>query len=236
MIELKIPKPCAEKWSVMTPLSVDCRHCVQCSKSIIDFTQKSDAEILQYIRQQDGRVCGRFRHDQIQRALHAPQKKGWGSKALTAGLLSMIALPVWAQHQQMPIEINHAARQEAPQTPGQDSTFRIISGKIIDPDTGESLIGAVVQYRNFGTATDLDGYFHLRIPLSALHSPDEPLHVYYTGFSPLEITLPARILQEDLSLLPQVMEYSKVLMGEVVVTRVRPTESRMRRFWRKWFH
>jgi hypothetical protein len=53
----------------MTPAS-EGRHCAACAKTVIDFTQKTDAEILAYFRQVGaGRTCGRFQAGQLERPL-----------------------------------------------------------------------------------------------------------------------------------------------------------------------
>lgn len=55
-----IPKPCHEDWDAMTPQSGG-RHCSKCDKVVIDFTQNSDLEIVQYVSQfSKGSICGRI--------------------------------------------------------------------------------------------------------------------------------------------------------------------------------
>lgn len=61
------PAPCAESWAAMTPNNLG-RHCLACQKTVVDFTLKSDAEILAYFQQVSaGRTCGRFRVGQLER-------------------------------------------------------------------------------------------------------------------------------------------------------------------------
>jgi hypothetical protein len=55
----------------MTPASGG-RHCAACQKTVVDFTQKTDAEILAALRQAAGQTCGRLRPDQVGRPLVAP--------------------------------------------------------------------------------------------------------------------------------------------------------------------
>jgi hypothetical protein len=219
----------------MTPVRPDCRHCAQCHKNIVDFTFKSDAEILRHLQQNEGRICGRFRPDQLQRPLHSANKIGWGVRAFATGLLGLFALPAWSQ-QQDPIQMNQPINNPTIISVSQDTIIRTISGKIIDPQTGEPIIGAVVQFRNFGTITNLDGVFSLRVPLSTLYPMNEPLKVHFTGFMPLELPLPEKILQEDLALLPQPMEESNALLGEIILVSPKKPGDRIRCFFRKIFH
>ncbi|MBL7807694.1 MAG: hypothetical protein JNN28_07770 [Saprospiraceae bacterium] len=236
MIQLKIPEPCAEKWTSMTPFGPDCRYCAQCDKNIVDFTFKSDAEILVYLQQHQGRICGRFRADQLHRNIRAGRKKGWSIQAFVTGLIGLVSLPAWAQQDLKPLNLDQPIHQVDIPPALKDTLCRTITGKIVDPQTGDPLIGAVILYRNFGVVTDVDGVFRLRIPLSAFSSPDELIQVRYTGFEPLEIALPARILQEDLALLPQPMRVNEEFLGEVVVIRKRTPGTRIRLFLRKLFH
>lgn len=63
--KVSIPKPCHEDWSGMTPKEKG-RFCQSCSKTVVDFTQKSQEEIEQYLSEYFGqRVCGRLRREQL---------------------------------------------------------------------------------------------------------------------------------------------------------------------------
>jgi hypothetical protein len=64
--QFTIPKPCHENWSAMTP-NEQGRFCSQCSKSVTDFTQMSNDEIIIYLKtNKNFQVCGRFRNDQLE--------------------------------------------------------------------------------------------------------------------------------------------------------------------------
>ena len=41
------------------------RHCASCNKVLPDFSQKTNEEILEYMANASGEVCGRFRADQV---------------------------------------------------------------------------------------------------------------------------------------------------------------------------
>ena len=86
---IHIPQPCAESWDAMAPASGG-RHCAACHKTVVDFTQKNDAEILAYFREVGaGRTCGRFRAGQLGRPLQAAPPIGRPShwQLWLAGLL-----------------------------------------------------------------------------------------------------------------------------------------------------
>jgi hypothetical protein len=63
--KITIPKPCHEDWNAMTPDATG-RFCSSCTKSVVDFTNKSTTEIQQYfIENQGKKVCGRFQNKQL---------------------------------------------------------------------------------------------------------------------------------------------------------------------------
>jgi len=68
---ISIPKPCHEDWEQMLP-EAQGRHCLSCSKTVVDFSTWSNDEILSYLatRNQE-RVCGRFNQEQV----NAPNQK-----------------------------------------------------------------------------------------------------------------------------------------------------------------
>jgi len=76
---LYIPKPCHEDWNKMTPVQQG-KFCSACSKQVIDFSLMSDNQILNYLSNQSGKVCGRFDAEQLERTLietKIKKKKGW---------------------------------------------------------------------------------------------------------------------------------------------------------------
>lgn len=63
-----IPDPCNEGWDQMIPQE-NGRYCSRCSKTVIDFTRQTEAEIASYLETHAGkRICGRFRSDQLGRS------------------------------------------------------------------------------------------------------------------------------------------------------------------------
>lgn len=63
--KITIPKPCHEDWNTMTPDATG-RFCSSCTKSVVDFTNKTTTEIQHYfIENQGQKVCGRFQNKQL---------------------------------------------------------------------------------------------------------------------------------------------------------------------------
>src|SRR3954466_11261870 len=81
---VSVPQPCHESWDAMTPQEQG-RFCASCAKTVIDFSQMSDTQVLNYLSQSKGRLCGRFAQDQIERPLvpvNKEKKKIWWMAAL----------------------------------------------------------------------------------------------------------------------------------------------------------
>lgn len=63
--KISIPKPCHQDWSKMTPKEKG-KFCSSCSKTVVDFTQKSTMEIQEFlIENKNQRICGHFNRKQL---------------------------------------------------------------------------------------------------------------------------------------------------------------------------
>jgi|GEM_PF-5561723 hypothetical protein len=86
-LTISIPEPCGEQWSEMKKVD-DChRHCAACDRVLTDFAQMSDDELVLFFRHSKGKVCGRFRSDQLNRPLpllpeHKSKARWWKAAAL----------------------------------------------------------------------------------------------------------------------------------------------------------
>lgn len=64
-MNVRIPVPCHEDWSKMTPKEKG-RFCASCSKKVVDFTKMSKQEIKNYfIQKTEEKTCGRFYMHQL---------------------------------------------------------------------------------------------------------------------------------------------------------------------------
>ena len=65
LFKIYIPKPCHEDWDKMT-LNEQGAFCRVCSKTVIDFSGKTDDEIQSYLTDKiNDKVCGRFMPQQL---------------------------------------------------------------------------------------------------------------------------------------------------------------------------
>lgn len=90
---LSLPAPCEQHWDDMDRVKGG-RHCNTCSKTIIDFSRLTDAEIFAVINSRQQEVCGRFADHQLNRSITAPappRHQFMPAMFITAGLAVSIA-------------------------------------------------------------------------------------------------------------------------------------------------
>ncbi len=166
---IRIPQPCAESWDAMSPTDGG-RHCAACQKTVIDFTWKTDAEIVAALRQAAGETCGRLRADQLNRPLRAappplrpaPRWRAWLAAALALwGAREGSSLGAAAHTAPVP------ARHYTPVTARRARpAARVLRGVVHDATTHAPLAGVAVFLKgeNRSTTTDSSGRFILRVP------------------------------------------------------------------------
>jgi hypothetical protein len=68
-LTIHIPEPCHEDWNAMQP-DARGKFCSSCSKSVFDFSTKTDAEIGEILMHyKDQKICGHFKTSQVNRPL-----------------------------------------------------------------------------------------------------------------------------------------------------------------------
>lgn len=74
---IQIPSPCHEDWNQMLPAEQG-RFCQSCEKTVVDFSQMSDEQVLNYFKLKQStseRVCGRFRAEQVSKPVQNQWQK-----------------------------------------------------------------------------------------------------------------------------------------------------------------
>ena len=217
MAPLSIPDPCSEKWADMSPLGSDCRYCGVCDKQITDFTQKTDAEIFAILSQGSGKICGRFRDDQLNRPLRvAVRRSGIFRRrgGLTAAAASMAALLAAQQPSKdavlTPVQAERnldlrskTGRPEVYHYLDEPDTLRTISGKVVEAESEKGLPGVnvVLQNTKYGATTDAEGVFSFQVPLKTIQSAATVLEFKCPGYAASNARLPERALTEDVSII-----------------------------------
>lgn len=171
-ITLSISQPCHESWNEMTPADKG-RFCLNCQKTVTDFTQLSDTELIELLQSKQASTCGRFLPDQLGRVLTTPitagdrRRKPFMSIAAIATALT-IATP-FAKAANVPEKIQYQIDEKGEQpvtTSPQQDAAGFISGVVRSDEDGLPLPGATIKIKNMniGTQTDQSGKFMLRVP------------------------------------------------------------------------
>ncbi|WP_223652488.1 carboxypeptidase-like regulatory domain-containing protein [Hymenobacter psoromatis] len=166
-----IPRPCAESWAAMTPTPTG-RHCAACQKVVVDFTQKTDAEILAFLTEAKGETCGHLRDDQLNRpllpALSAQPAASWRSwLALGLAAWGLRASPAAAAGTPAsgPHTVAHPRKKAGPRQ-RLSSAPKLLRGTVRASDTHEPLAGVAVFLKgeNRSATTNTAGNFSLALP------------------------------------------------------------------------
>lgn len=88
---ISIPEPCTENWNDMTPTERG-KFCAHCQKDVIDFSSKTDIEIVNFAKHNKGNFCGRFIDTQLEKEFSYTEHEKYSNlkyaAALALGLLT----------------------------------------------------------------------------------------------------------------------------------------------------
>ena len=130
------------------------RHCAACNKVVVDFSALSEADVLATLRQL-GKVCGRFRPEQVVSDTAFPFS--WARWLAAAAVsLSSCGTP----------DVTEVRLRTS--TPAVQTDF-VVRGQVTDKATGRPLSGVSIISQADSTVqvkTGADGKFALRLPNS----------------------------------------------------------------------
>jgi hypothetical protein len=171
----------------MNPVDTHTRHCDSCTKQVVDFSWMTDREIHRFAATHNGRLCGRFRRDQLHRPIRAvvPPATGWRTAAAATAMLLSVGVAGQSATPPLPPPSGDSIPEVTILGEMVSLEKRLpFTGRVLDQD-GEPLVGATVLLSGTrsGTVTDLDGTFSLTIPT------DGTLRIGYVGFEDFFLTL-----------------------------------------------
>ena len=158
------------------------RHCAHCQKTVIDFSNMSDAELLKYLNASQGNICGRLSHTQINKPIEQPEllkHRYWPALFATTGLLLGLSKAAGAQVKDMSAKIigdtiivNSQVKSQVPAIQSSTPEIKIgIHGTLTD-ENKNPIINANVTLLEGGTqkeiareVTDFDGNYSISVPV-----------------------------------------------------------------------
>jgi hypothetical protein len=164
-MSLQIKTPCHANWDQMSPTNQG-RHCNACSKTVFDFTQYSEQQILEVLAGTTGEVCGRLHQSALLSEPSAQRKSSFWKK----GILAVCAF-LGIQTSQAQSDMRHSRAFVSPEPPpdfkqsATDTSFKFtLVGGAMHADTGvHSILVNTVLNRHFFTRDDT-GVFEFEIP------------------------------------------------------------------------
>ncbi|ALI98853.1 hypothetical protein DC20_07525 [Rufibacter tibetensis] len=175
------------------------RFCQNCSKTVVDFTRMSGAEVVDWLTKQKAGTCGRFSQKQLGREFVSvsASKSRWTWKAAIFGLAVLLS-PKNADGR---YKVDSLVEQQVKPwgeelsiygfdlTSLKDSTLTI-TGKVLDGNTKAPVSGAAVVLKGttLGAPVDAKGTFSLQIP-SSISLERATVVFSYIGYVAQEIQL-----------------------------------------------
>jgi len=223
--KIQISNPCQEEWEGMQ-MHPTGKFCSSCQKSVVDFTQFSDRDLQNWFNKNQGKSCGRFNPEQLDRLIQ--EKSNYTIHKFKPGLVAASLLAFLS----VPKLVNaNSAKAPYTQTEGQKAksfltaagevlpdTLRTIKGHVVDKDDKQPVVGAIVSVNNkLALAyTDLKGNFEIRLPAN-FSGQNCDLTVSWIGYK----TLNSKITLTDKDQLNLELCVSTEVLGgaEIVIIR-----------------
>lgn len=212
---ISIPTPCHQDWQQMIPVTQG-RHCQSCSKTVIDFTGMSNAEVIAYLAMHKN-TCGRIDDTQlagINYQLQAEDNRQFTWKGLLAAAsISMLfpAMDVRAQTSANNVPLPYASAPSGKLTGGNKAGSVTVEGRVTGMEDGQAIPGVSIMVKgtSTGTQTATDGSFKLK----KLNSADT-LRISSVGYKSVEIPVGQASNVLDISL-----EIAPTVLNDVLVER-----------------
>jgi hypothetical protein len=167
---ISIKNPCHENWDNMTDIA-DGKFCNSCQKNIVDFTELSNEEIVDWISS-PVRICAKVDKEKLKDLNNYIAQCNnhpfpW-KKFLAASLIGILPIvKTEAKPNNALIEQTTSSYKINNQAIRSDTVKKItLSGRVISNKDSSSIAGATVKVkgRHIGTSTDRNGNFELIVP------------------------------------------------------------------------
>ncbi len=197
----------------------------------MDFTGMTDKQVIEAMAQQTGRICGRFRSEQLNRSLQASSSASYAQwrllGVLTAGLLGLPAAQAQVNEQagnkveiasspantEVAVTSQSKLNETDPVAPVDTSKFIMGRVKAAVDSSYQPGVSIFIKNTTTGTVTDSLGYFKFALP--ADYTQDKVvLMVIQIGFVTQELNVKT-VGENELSI---VLQEDTTALGEIVVT------------------
>ena len=148
-IIISIKEPCNEDWNKMTT-NKSGKFCDLCNENVIDFTDLSDKEIVRIIKRNNGKLCGRFNTEQLERPLAInPKDNNYSFFAKVAATLLLFTVTKETTGQsEKPIHdstFSSDKQMKSNAIAGNRQSLIELTGTVIDASTNKPIANAKIQ-------------------------------------------------------------------------------------------
>ncbi|WP_131536890.1 carboxypeptidase-like regulatory domain-containing protein [Pedobacter nototheniae] len=170
--KIVIPEPCHEKWYQMTENHVG-KFCDLCQKSVVDFTGLTDQELKKWFKKNQGKSCGRFKPEQLNRLMDSNiSNRKFSPGLIAASLIAFLSFPKLSEARQVEkhnvyqLDKNQNVSSENQNSQTSVDSLKTIKGKVVDKDDKAALPGVsiLLNETNYRTSTNEKGEFLVKIP------------------------------------------------------------------------
>ena len=225
---ISIPTPCHESWDEMTSIDKG-RFCQSCQKTVTDFSGMSDQQIISYLKNRQGEVCGRFQVQQLNRELSIPANTRTQLFAPVAAMVAALAIAIPSVQAKNTVEKIQLAPDRLNAIPPQTDTLPHIRGIVIDSTDNATLPAATIMLkgRKIQTYTDISGRFDLQLPQN-YKEKTVTLKVSYVGYLTKELIIPLTngISYAEFSMQRDTHTMEAVMVGAVTTIPARSITSK----------
>ncbi len=223
---ITIPKPCSNHWSDMSDTDKG-KFCVQCEKNVIDLSKLSDQDVVIFLKNHKGPVCGRLHQHQLDRIIEVSDHKLLRRRFPNFFATAMIALAAYQEIsaatlptnlnslELLDIQIEENSFIEFDAASNPDSLQTLIHGVVVDSLTGDPLIYARIHVAgtDISHLTDENGQFSFTIPVD---KESVQLLVSFSDHTSKKVPIDRSYLQSaDKEKLIISLEYPLVYLGKL---------------------
>ncbi|PQJ81332.1 carboxypeptidase-like regulatory domain-containing protein [Polaribacter glomeratus] len=216
--EIKIPKPCSEKWNEMTTTEKGA-FCLNCNKEVFNFTEKSNYQ-LSRILDSNQKFCGKFKPEQLNIEISSLQNNKYSKTGLLFGITTLLSLttPIFSQNKTTEkikiTQLNSVNKDTVFNKKLKDSLE--IKGHVFDENGGLPGVNILLKGYSNKLETDFDGNFTITIKKTALDK-NLILMFYYLGFEMQEIQINHETEYLNVKMIENTLVIEEIIMGEVVI-------------------
>ncbi|MGN7987038.1 carboxypeptidase-like regulatory domain-containing protein [Pedobacter sp. 22226] len=220
--KIQISNPCHEDWGRMQA-HTNGKFCGSCQKPVVDFTRFSDQELQDWFIKNQGKSCGRFKPEQLDRLIIAKENytlSKFKPSLIAASLLAFLSFPKLSKGETIKPSMVQTARtitnfDEKFWDEKLSDSLRVIKGKITEKDkTAMPGVSVRILGENYGVITNTAGEFSLSYTIQNEDKFKE-LNISFLGYENKAV----KFKPDDAYLQIVLNESCTTLTGDVVVTR-----------------